>query len=154
MELRKEFSFEASHILPKHKGKCSRLHGHSWKLTVCVKGPVDSDSGFVMDYAEISEKVKPLIERLDHRHLGAWDSYDVMAAASKPKFVLTEMNEWRVPGLPLDFYPTSENLIVWIGEELLKVGLKWSTLILNETCTSACILNYSDWTEIKGFTRV
>ena len=36
--LEKEFSFEASHQLPLHDGKCARLHGHSWKGRIIIEG--------------------------------------------------------------------------------------------------------------------
>jgi len=130
MLLRKTFRFEASHILPKHPGKCSRLHGHSWVLHVEVEGPIDEITGFVMDYADISKMVKPLIERLDHRHLGTIE-FDFK-------------DSWLVPDMDPEFYPSSENLLSWIGNELLRYWdygnglerLDWSTLALEETCTS------------------
>jgi len=125
MLLRKTFRFEASHILPKHPGKCSRLHGHSWVLNVFVEGQVDKETGFVMDYADISAAVKPLVDALDHTHLGTIE-FDV-----KPS--------WQATGIPWDFYPTSENLLLWIGDQLLRyndMGLEWSKLALEETCTS------------------
>lgn len=137
MELMKEFRFEASHILPKHPGKCSRLHGHSWVLRVFVDGEVNPETGFVQDYAEISEVVKPLIDRLDHRHLGAW--YIPELASCPPE-------KWMVQGLPLNFYPSSENLVVWIGRQLAG-HLKWSKLELMETSTSLCTLT---WKEFAG----
>ena len=146
MELSKTFRFEASHILPKHPGKCSRLHGHSWVLTVFVEGPVDFATGFVMDFAIISKLVKPLVERLDHRHLGTWP------------FVALAQDPWWVEGLPNVFYPTSENLLLWLGEQLLvpqvwgdepsgKIGhiLEWSKLTLNETCTSSTTLTREEF---------
>lgn len=152
MRLSKEFRFEASHILPKHPGKCSRLHGHSWVLTVSVEGPVNSTSGFVMDYADISAMVKPLIERLDHRHLGAWCVYNNQRPDHKEDGRGLELlfeiwgaeyvEDMYVPGLPRTFNPTSENLIWWIGGEL-KFG--WSELKLNETCTSECILTRKEF---------
>lgn len=37
--LEKTFRFEASHQLPKHDGKCARLHGHSWVGRVVIEGP-------------------------------------------------------------------------------------------------------------------
>jgi 6-pyruvoyltetrahydropterin/6-carboxytetrahydropterin synthase len=120
MLLRKTFRFEASHILPKHPGKCSRLHGHSWVLHVFVEGFVDKETGFVMDFAEISNGVKPLIDSLDHRHLGTIE-FDVRPS-------------WQVEGMPWDFYPSSENLLYWIGDQLK--GMVWSKLALEETCTS------------------
>lgn len=128
-ELMKEFRFEASHILPKHPGKCSRLHGHSWVLRVFVDGEIDLETGFVKDYAEISSIVKPLVDTLDHRHLGAWNQISYV-----PDFAT-----WAPPGLPMNFYPSSENLIVWIGHQLAG-KLNWSKLELMETCTSLCTL--------------
>jgi 6-pyruvoyltetrahydropterin/6-carboxytetrahydropterin synthase len=67
--------FEASHILPRHPGKCSRLHGHSWKLRVEVEGPLVPASQFVMDYATLSSIVEPIVERFDHRHLNCLIQY-------------------------------------------------------------------------------
>lgn len=69
----KEFRFEASHRLPHHDGKCNRLHGHSWRLTVCVGGDrLASDGpkrGMLMDYGDITAVVKPIVDGLDHSHL-------------------------------------------------------------------------------------
>ena len=162
LELTKEFTFEASHILPKHKGKCSRLHGHSWILKVSVAGIVNEHSGFVMDYADISSYVKPLIEKLDHRHLGAWCVYESQRGGDvRDDSLLAEIwgdgkyfQDWFVPGLPPTFYPSSENLIVWIAEQLK--DLPWSKLELNETCTSSCTLTrkeYDDRTVGLGRSR-
>lgn len=157
MLLRKTFRFEASHLLPKHPGKCSRLHGHSWILHVETEGKVNPSTGFVMDYAEMSAVVKPLVENLDHRHLGAWCVYlkdrtgieDSVVANS----LLAEIwggedgysATWQVPGLPLGFYPSSENLLFWIGEQLAKVQFKWSKLAIEETCTSYAELKLDEF---------
>src|SRR2546423_1069997 len=133
MILRKIFRFEASHVLPRHSGKCSRLHGHSWILHVETEGKVNQETGFVMDYADMSAAVKPLIERLDHRHLGAWCVFlkdrTKIDDSSISDSLIAEIwgpdgvdgayfEDWKVPGLPLDFYPSSENLLFWIGEQL------------------------------------
>jgi 6-pyruvoyltetrahydropterin/6-carboxytetrahydropterin synthase len=135
MELTKSFKFEASHVLPKHPGKCSRLHGHSWVLHVSVAGPINRETGFVQDFAEISEVVKPLIERLDHRHLGQWRNI-----SGNP-----QTDEWGVHGLPTNFYPSSENLLVWIALQLNDQLPQWSTLALEETCTSRATLTRKEY---------
>lgn len=135
MELTKTFRFEASHVLPKHPGKCSRLHGHSWVLHVSVNGPIDPLTGFVMDFADMSKAVKELVERLDHRHLGQWE---------KTYWPSSEFQRWSVVNLPFDFYPTSENLLVWIGLQLKSV-LPWSTLSIEETCTSRATLTREEY---------
>lgn len=131
MEIRKTFRFEASHVLPKHPGKCSRLHGHSWILHVWVDGTINQKTGFVMDYAELSEQVKPLIEDLDHRHLGAWE-----VEKNGIIYPIAGSSIWGVPWLPDKFNPTSENLLFAIGGKLLSRGLDWWQIALEETCTS------------------
>lgn len=134
MEISKTFRFEASHILPKHPGKCSRLHGHSWVLTVFVEGPLNPETGFVMDYADISGHIKPLIERLDHRHLGTWP------------FAPIQNDPWMVAGMSVVFYPTSENLLWWIARQML---IPWSKITLHETCTSSATLTREEFDRAK-----
>lgn len=137
MELSKEFRFEAAHVLPRHPGKCSRLHGHSWILHVHVEGTVDPETGFVMDYGDISSLIKPLIEMLDHRFLGEYGPF---------------LNDLRpfdaVPGFPIGFYPSSENLLLWIAR-WIDDALPWSKLTLNETCTSSCTLTRKEYDELR-----
>jgi 6-pyruvoyltetrahydropterin/6-carboxytetrahydropterin synthase len=150
MLLKKVFRFEASHILPKHPGKCSRLHGHSWVLHVAVVGKINPATGFVMDYAEISKAVKPLVDDLDHRHLGQWVSEaNQSGIPTDTRFVEGAIGtSHKVPGLSPDFYPSSENLLLWIAEQLDK-NLAWSHLALEETCTSYCELTRSEWEIVK-----
>ena len=144
LELSKEFTFEAAHVLPKHPGKCSQLHGHSWVLKVSVAGEIDPETGFVMDYADIKKAVQPIIDSLDHKTLGQWvDEERQSSIPLDPRFHSTSH---AVFGLPETFYPSSENLIIWIADQL--GNLMWSKLELNETCTSRCTLirkDYDDW---------
>jgi len=66
----KKFSFEAAHSLPHLPvgHKCRNLHGHSYVVEVFCTGPLD-DRCFVVDYAEISSALNPLIHALDHQNL-------------------------------------------------------------------------------------
>ena len=71
----KTFSFEAAHHLPNYKGKCRNVHGHSYKLEVEVKGPVNQDhdasiEGMVMDFDVLTAIVnQEVITKMDHRDL-------------------------------------------------------------------------------------
>src|SRR5437879_6166511 len=65
----REFTFEASHHLPGHKGKCRRPHGHSYRLQVSLRGPIidapgQSDDGMVMDLDDLKQIVNTTI--LEH----------------------------------------------------------------------------------------
>lgn len=133
----KNFTFEASHVLPRHPGKCSRLHGHSWKLTVGVSGLVNKESGFVIDYNVLSEAVKAhVINNVDHMHLGQGSlssSIGVMAAiAPSQKFfpgaVLQTLEDSQpqmtIAASPVfgeDFYPSSEHLVLQFAKILQPV---------------------------------
>ena len=66
----KRFSFEAAHSLPHlpEGHKCRNVHGHSYVVEVYCTGPLDA-RGFVVDYAEISAAMKPIVEQLDHRNI-------------------------------------------------------------------------------------
>ena len=91
--------------------KCSRLHGHSYRIEVRVSGPVGSETGWVVDFADLKAAWRPLHEALDHRYLN------------------------EIPGLE---NPTSENLARWIWERLALNLDGLSEVIVRETCTSGC----------------
>lgn len=114
MEVFKEFRFEAAHRLPTapEGHKCGRLHGHSYRVEVHVRGPVDPDAGWVMDFADIAHAFKPLRDRLDHYYLN------------------------EIEGLE---NPTSENLARWIWDRLHPGLPELSKVVVRETCTSGCI---------------
>lgn len=113
MEIFKEFDFEAAHRLPNVPAghKCSRLHGHSFRVTLHVQGDVDPHSGWVMDFADIKTAFGPILARLDHYYLN------------------------EIPGLE---NPTSENIARWIWSELKPVLPALSRVSIRETCTSGC----------------
>jgi 6-pyruvoyltetrahydropterin/6-carboxytetrahydropterin synthase len=59
----KEVSFDASHRLLHYEGKCARLHGHHWRVEVCIEGEVDDKTGILIDY----NTIRSIIERFDHQ---------------------------------------------------------------------------------------
>jgi len=70
MRVCRSFHFDAAHFLPNYPGKCSNLHGHRWTLEVEVEGPVNPESGFVMDFLELKTLVQSrIIDYLDHSSL-------------------------------------------------------------------------------------
>jgi len=53
-------------------GKCSNKnwHGHNYNLFVTVSGPVDEDTGYVIDLKILSDLIKKKItDKLDHKNL-------------------------------------------------------------------------------------
>ncbi len=113
MQIFKEFSFEAAHLLPNLPAdhKCRRLHGHSYHVTVHVEGPLGEETGWVMDFADIKAAFNPLYDTLDHRYLN------------------------EIPGLE---NPTSENIARWIWQRLKPALPGLCRIDIRETCTSGC----------------
>lgn len=69
MRLCREFYFDAAHYIPQYKGKCEKLHGHTYKLEVVIEGAIKKD-GMVVDFAKIKQIVETtVIEKLDHQAL-------------------------------------------------------------------------------------
>lgn len=112
--LTKIFHFEAAHTLPNvpPDHQCARMHGHSYKVEISVTGPVDRAAGWLMDHAEISRVVKPLIAELDHRYLN------------------------DIAGLE---NPTFEQLAAWLWRRLKPSLPTLSEIVIHETPTSRCI---------------
>ena len=42
-----------SHRQPFHQGRCSRLHGHSWSITLTFGANNLDDNGFVIDFGDL-----------------------------------------------------------------------------------------------------
>ena len=52
-------------------GVCAnpRGHGHDYRLTVTVEGPLDAETGLVVDYSALMRLVdERVIEPVDHKH--------------------------------------------------------------------------------------
>ena len=114
MEIYKEFSIEAAHSLPNvpEGHKCAKLHGHSFKIRLYVEGMPNEESGWIIDYADITKAFEATRQILDHSHLN------------------------EIKGLN---NPTSENLAIWVWNRIVSDFPELSKVEVQETCTSGCI---------------
>jgi 6-pyruvoyltetrahydropterin/6-carboxytetrahydropterin synthase len=114
MDLSRQFSFDAAHRLPHVPAAhpCAGLHGHSYRVTVGVRGPVDAGMGWVIDFADVKAAVQPLLQQLHRRLLN-----DIDGLAN----------------------PTSENLALWLWERLRPTLPLLSEIVISETCTPKCV---------------
>ena len=62
-----DLRFDAAHFIT-YGGKCERLHGHSYGLSVTVEGPLSSDA-YVYDFVDLKAIVRRVRDTLDHRFL-------------------------------------------------------------------------------------
>lgn len=66
MTVVKRISFDAAHFLPNYEGKCKNMHGHHWVVELGVKGPVDPETGMVIDFSILGGLLGTLKNKLDH----------------------------------------------------------------------------------------
>ena len=76
-EITRERTFSASHQLRNYNGRCERLHGHNWRVKVCVASKTLDESGMVIDFHELDVMMQRAIERFDHRHLNDVSDFEV-----------------------------------------------------------------------------
>lgn len=110
----KTFDFDAAHRLdrlpPEHK--CHRLHGHTYRVEIRLRGEPGRRLGMLIDYADIAAAWRPLHDLLDHRLLN------------------------EIPGLGV---PTTEVLAEWVYERLAPSlgGLALSVRVYESATTYA-----------------
>ncbi len=114
MEIFKEFVFDAAHYLPNvpPDHKCARMHGHTYRVRICLSGSLDPHLGWVDDFATIKKYWKPLEDRLDH-------------------YVIND-----IPGLE---NPTAEHIAIWIWRHLAPDLTKLARVEVYETPTSGVV---------------
>ena len=86
--------FAAAHQLKMVSKKCENIHGHNWKIEVCIAGETLTDAGVLIDFGKLKSYLSEIIEKLDHKFLN-------------------ELSCFRKN-------PSSENIAYYIAHELKK----------------------------------
>ncbi|MGD9212707.1 MAG: 6-carboxytetrahydropterin synthase QueD [Desulfobacteraceae bacterium] len=94
-ELKIVTHFAAAHQLTMVAKKCENLHGHNWKVEVCVGGDKLNKAGVLIDFGILKSHVREITQLIDHRFLNELDLFD-------------------------NGIPSSENIAVFIAEALEK----------------------------------
>lgn len=94
-ELKVITDFAAAHQLKMVAKKCENLHGHNWKIEVCVAGEHLNPAGVLMDFGEIKAHISDIMAALDHKFLNELDCFK-------------------------DGNPSSENIAQYIAQTLQK----------------------------------
>ena len=68
-EVTVEDSFAAGHYLRNYRGKCENPHGHNYKIRVTLQGRELDNAGLLLDFKELKDVMKHVVDRLDHQML-------------------------------------------------------------------------------------
>ena len=93
-EVTVEESFAAGHYLRNYKGKCENPHGHNYKIRVTLAGKELDKAGLLVDFKDLRDVMKHVIERLDHRMLNDLEPFRVLnpSAENLAKYFYDETN--------------------------------------------------------------
>lgn len=94
-ELMVESKFAAAHQLRGYRGKCEKLHGHNWRVTIAATAERLDEQGLAIDFIELKKALREVLDQLEHTFLN-----DI--------FPFTQIN------------PSSENLAKWIYDSMTK----------------------------------
>jgi len=74
-ELKVVTHFAAAHQLKMVAKKCENLHGHNWKIEICVAGENLNKAGVLIDFGELKQHVSIIMAKLDHKFLNELDAF-------------------------------------------------------------------------------
>jgi 6-pyruvoyltetrahydropterin/6-carboxytetrahydropterin synthase len=82
-ELKVITRFAAAHQLKMVAQKCENLHGHNWKIEVCVAGEKLDAAGILVDFGVVKAHVAEIMDRLDHKFLNELDYFSDSSPSSE-----------------------------------------------------------------------
>lgn len=135
IRLKKEYGFEMSHALYGHPGPCNNIHGHSYVLSVTIKGEplLKADhptNGMLLDFYELDRIVNKLIvDKFEHFLV-----LDKRVIRSELLESLSDMGVSQI--MHFDGQPTCENLVLNMADTLSKAfpaGISLHSLTLKES---------------------
>ncbi|NOL49154.1 6-carboxytetrahydropterin synthase QueD [Pelistega europaea] len=133
MKVVKIFTFDSSHLLDGHDGKCKNLHGHTYKLEVEISGDLIADGpkeGMVLDFGDVKNVVKQyVLDRMDHAFL-----YNRLS--EREKTIASLLEGWGLKTYALEQRTTAEVMSYHIFQILQQQGLPVTRVRLWETPTS------------------
>nr|CAG4638830.1 EOG090X0HIM [Cyclestheria hislopi] len=106
-------------------GKCNNPngHGHNYTVEVTVKGPIDNNTGMVVNIADLKDYMdKAIMQPMDHKNLDKDLSYfQNMASTTENLAVVIWNSLMKILPDPkilyeVKIYETEKNIIIYRGE--------------------------------------
>jgi 6-pyruvoyltetrahydropterin/6-carboxytetrahydropterin synthase len=139
----KQFTIDMAHALHGYDGPCKNIHGHTYHLTVTIRGRIIEDAedvklGMVLDFTDLKRIVNELIvSRYDHALVLNGNALEHITLKQKAEKEFGSI-------ILLDKQPTCENLLITFKDLLLphyhQEEMKLVYIKLQETPNS-----YAEW---------
>ena len=106
MIIRKQFKFEASHIVRNAVSERCKysIHGHSYKVEVFLQSDhIPEETGMVMDFIELKDTIGHFIDCFDHA-IVLWEK--------DQEEYIQDMQKWSKRVVIMSDNPTAENMAI------------------------------------------
>ena len=97
------------------------MHGHNWKVEVEVCGNKLDNIGMVIDFKEIRNTTKSVVDQLDHRFLNDLDPFKEInpTAENIAQYIYTElsdvMNDKQIEVKSIKLWETEKSAVTFTG---------------------------------------
>ena len=93
-EVTVEAGFSSGHYLRNYRGKCENPHGHNYKVRVTLAGQELDRAGLLLDFKDLREVMKHVIDRLDHQMINDLEPFTSLnpSAENLAKYFYDETN--------------------------------------------------------------
>lgn len=105
-------------------GPCYGDHGHNYELEVCVRGPVDGQTGMVMNLTDLMGLVRErIVAAVDHKHLNHDVDFlrGIIPTAENVAVAIWNQLEEAIRGFPgcrlhrIRLYESRNNFVDYLG---------------------------------------
>ena len=115
--------FSAAHFITFDGDVCEPLHGHNYRVSVEVDGPLDENS-YVVDFIALRDALKEITDDLEHHMLLPLEHPAIRVSADDREVEVTfKERRWVFPRCECTLLPmpntTAELLARYIGKRLL-----------------------------------
>jgi 6-pyruvoyltetrahydropterin/6-carboxytetrahydropterin synthase len=109
-QIRVYSKFSAAHNLRNYNGKCENLHGHTWKVEVCLQDQKLNEDGFLCDFKVIKKNLNEVLDTFDHSYINEVKPFDKTnpTAENLAFYIFNQMK---------DNFPNLKEVVVWESED-------------------------------------
>jgi len=109
--------FSAAHKLREYEGKCENLHGHNWKVEVCVRGEKLDKIGMVIDFKELKAVLGKVLGELDHCYLNDLSYFKKVNPTSEniAKFIFDNLKLAKLSASSVSVWESSNSCATYCG---------------------------------------
>lgn len=75
--------FSAAHKLRDYPGMCKNLHGHNWKVRICLISEKIDNLGMAVDFTKAKFWLDKLMSELDHQYINELEPFTVINPTSE-----------------------------------------------------------------------